>query len=76
MSEQLYLPSTGLRPHGKTQSDHFLAKPSFVVSCSAFGPKVCLSWIRYHCHKDAAVVLPLSIISMIFVLLNLRSFLI
>ncbi|KAH9795562.1 Urease accessory protein D [Citrus sinensis] len=39
MSEQLYLPSTGLRPHGKTQSDHFLAKPSFVVSCSAFGPK-------------------------------------
>lgn len=39
MSEQLYLPSTGLRSHGKAHSDLFLAKPTFVVSCSAFGPK-------------------------------------
>lgn len=43
MSEQLYAPSIGLSNHGKTHSNHPLAKPNFIASCSAFGPKVCLT---------------------------------
>ncbi|KAJ4702639.1 urease accessory protein D [Melia azedarach] len=39
MSEQLYIPSTALHPHGKTQSNHHFAKPDFIASCSIFGPK-------------------------------------
>ncbi|XP_044495455.1 urease accessory protein D isoform X1 [Mangifera indica] len=39
MSEQLYAPSIGLSNHGKTHSNHPLAKPNFIASCSAFGPK-------------------------------------
>ncbi|KAJ0018813.1 hypothetical protein Pint_12127 [Pistacia integerrima] len=39
MSEQLYAPSIGLSHHGKTNSDHRLAKPTFIASCSVFGPK-------------------------------------
>ncbi|OIW01486.1 hypothetical protein TanjilG_19412 [Lupinus angustifolius] len=38
MSEQLQLPPAALR-HQKDKSDHSVSKPSFVASCSVFGPK-------------------------------------
>ncbi|OMO74956.1 Urease accessory protein UreD [Corchorus capsularis] len=40
MSQQLYVPSTRLGRHGKTNSDHCLTRPAFIASCSVFGPKV------------------------------------
>ncbi|KAH7569675.1 hypothetical protein JRO89_XS06G0238200 [Xanthoceras sorbifolium] len=39
MSEQLYIPSTGLGRQGKASPDWYLTKPTFVASCSIFGPK-------------------------------------
>ena len=43
MSEQLLHPSAALsHHHQRTKTDHFITKPSFIASCSAFGPKVCL----------------------------------
>ncbi|KAK1557101.1 hypothetical protein Q3G72_017926 [Acer saccharum] len=39
MSEQLYIPSYGLGHRGKTSSDCYLTKPTFIASCSVFGPK-------------------------------------
>ncbi|KAK2634988.1 hypothetical protein Ddye_029780 [Dipteronia dyeriana] len=39
MSEQLYIPSNGLGHSGKTSSDCYLTKPTFIASCSVFGPK-------------------------------------
>ncbi|WVY97175.1 hypothetical protein V8G54_029326 [Vigna mungo] len=40
MSEQLLHPSTSLsHHHQREKADHLLTKPSFLASCSAFGPK-------------------------------------
>ncbi|XP_022640570.1 urease accessory protein D isoform X2 [Vigna radiata var. radiata] len=40
MSEQLLHPSTSLsHHHQREKADHLLTKPSFIASCSAFGPK-------------------------------------
>ncbi|OMO92363.1 Urease accessory protein UreD [Corchorus olitorius] len=39
MSQQLYVPSTRLGHHAKTNSDHCLTRPAFIASCSVFGPK-------------------------------------
>lgn len=38
MSEQLQHPSAALS-HQRYKADHFITKPSFIASCSAFGPK-------------------------------------
>ncbi|XP_020202703.1 urease accessory protein D isoform X1 [Cajanus cajan] len=38
MSEQLQHPSTAWS-HQRDKADHFITKPSFIASCSAFGPK-------------------------------------
>ncbi|MCH88012.1 urease accessory protein UreD [Trifolium medium] len=38
MSEQLHNPSAALS-HQKTKADFFMTKPTFVASCSVFGPK-------------------------------------
>lgn len=39
MSEQLHNPSAALS-HQKNKADFFTTKPTFVASCSVFGPKV------------------------------------
>jgi urease accessory protein len=39
MSEQLHNPSTALN-HQKNKADFYTTKPTFVASCSVFGPKV------------------------------------
>ncbi|XP_038689914.1 urease accessory protein D isoform X2 [Tripterygium wilfordii] len=43
MSEQLHMPSGGLSRHAKSNSDpnsrRYFAKPTFIASCSVFGPK-------------------------------------
>jgi len=39
MSEQLHNPSAALS-HQKNKTDFFTTKPTFVASCSVFGPKV------------------------------------
>ncbi|KAK7355293.1 hypothetical protein VNO80_14546 [Phaseolus coccineus] len=40
MSKQLLHPSAALsHHHQRTKTDHFITKPSFIASCSAFGPK-------------------------------------
>ncbi|TKY53584.1 Urease accessory protein D [Spatholobus suberectus] len=38
MSEKLQHPSAALS-HQRDKADHFITKPSFIASCSAFGPK-------------------------------------
>ncbi|KAK9267951.1 hypothetical protein L1049_010388 [Liquidambar formosana] len=43
MSEQLHPPSTALGRYKRKNPDHCLTKPSFIASCSVFGPKVSLS---------------------------------
>lgn len=40
MSEQLHIPATSLRSYSSPHTSHYLTKPSFVASCSPFGPKV------------------------------------
>ncbi|KAF8390884.1 hypothetical protein HHK36_023183 [Tetracentron sinense] len=39
MSQQFYSPSSTLRSHTKTSSDHGMPKPALIASCSVFGPK-------------------------------------
>jgi len=51
MSKQLLHPSTSLsHHHQREKADHFLTRPSFIASCSAFGPKVCLNYFRFNQH--------------------------
>lgn len=44
MSEQLHIPFTGLSGCAQSNSRHF-TKPSFIASCSVFGPKVCFFFL-------------------------------
>lgn len=40
MSEQLHIPATSLRSYSSPHTSHYLTtKPTFVASCSPFGPK-------------------------------------
>lgn len=39
MSEQLYPPSTSLGRCKRKSPDHYITKPTFIASCSVFGPK-------------------------------------
>ncbi|XP_075105505.1 urease accessory protein D isoform X3 [Nicotiana tabacum] len=40
MSQSLHMPTIGSRQYSNRHTDHCLTKPSFVASCSIFGPKV------------------------------------